>query len=125
MVRVIIRILLTALAIIYLFPLLPGTEFNGNLFSAFIIAAFFCLLLAFLEVLSTLFAGSLTLSSLGNAILVIIPVRILFFWVLPTLSLLLIVHSFPGLITMHNPIYAAVASLTLLAIALLTWDKST
>ncbi len=123
MLKLITRILLKSLAIMYVFPLLPGIKFHGNLYSAGGLAVFFSLLLSFLELLSTLFASALTISTFGVALVFIIPIRILFFWVLPTAALLIIAHWFPSLMTIHNWFGAGIAALLLLATNRLTQDR--
>lgn len=122
--RFIARILLKALAIMCLFPLLKGLTFHGNFFSACGLAIFFSLLLSFLEMIASVIGGTLTLSTLGIALLVIIPARIIFFWVLPTLTLLLIGKILPNLLTIKNFYAAAIAALILLTISLITREKN-
>ena len=123
MLRLIVRIFLKSLAIMYVFPLLKGLAFHGNFYWASALAVFFSLLLSFMELLAAFFAAGLTVSTFGIALLLIIPIRILFFWVLPTVSLLLIAHCFPDVLTVTNWFSAALGALILLVIGLITRDR--
>lgn len=120
MLRLILRICLKALAIMYLFPHMKGIQFHGDFATALGLAVFFSLLLSFAEFLAAFASGVLTISTLGLALLVIIPARILFFWLLPTVSLVLISDWFPHLLSLHNWLSAALGGLVLLTIGLVT-----
>ncbi len=121
--KLIIRILLKALAIMYLFPWMKGTEFHGNFAAALALAVFFSLLLSFAEFLAGFAARVLTISTLGLALLVIIPARILCFWLLPTISLVLISNWFPHMLIIHSWLSAAMGGLVLLTIGLITRSR--
>src|SRR4029077_19352235 len=98
MLKLIIRILLQALVIVYILPMLGGMKFHGNFYAACGVAVFFFVLLAFFKMIAVFISAIWTISTFGLALLILIPVRILFFWVLPTVSLILISFFFPNIL---------------------------
>ncbi len=122
MLKLIIRILLQTLVILYIFPLLGGISFHGNFYVACALAIFFCVLLASIEMIATFVCAIWTISTFGLALLILIPLRILFFWFLPTASLILMSFLLPSILTISNWFSAAAVALMFLMIGLVTRD---
>jgi hypothetical protein len=83
----------------------------------------FSILLALLEVLAAFLSTIWTLSTFGLALLVLIPMRLFCFWVLPTVSLLVMAHFFSKVLSFGNWFSAAIAAIILLIIGWLTRDR--
>ncbi len=122
MIKFIIRILLSALAIMYVLPVLRGVQFHGDFLIACGLGIFFSILLALVEVVAAFLSTIWTLSTFGLALLFLIPMRLFCFWVLPTVSLLLMAHFLPKVLSISNWFSAGIAAVILLIIGLITRD---
>lgn len=120
MLRFFIRIALKALTFVYVLPLIPGIKFHGHFLSALILAVGFSSILWAVEALSVTLATLWTISTLGLALLFVIPLWLLGFWILPALALLLISDLMPNTLTITGWLPAILGGLVMLVIGMIT-----
>lgn len=65
-------------------------------------------------------AAYLTIATLGIALLVLIPVWILGFWIMPAVALSLVADFMPQYLSVHGTVSAALGGLFMLVVAMLT-----
>src|SRR5271170_4039408 len=95
MLRFILKLVFTALVFIYVLPMIPGIVFHGNFVAALILAFFFGIMLWLVDLLAMTISAMLTVGSLGLALLILIPLWIFGFWLLPAVALKLLADFFP------------------------------
>jgi hypothetical protein len=66
------------------------------------LAFFFGIILWVVDILAVAISAMLTISSLGLALLVLIPLWIVGFWLLPVVALKLLAHFFPTYLTISG-----------------------
>lgn len=120
MFRVVLRLLLTALAFCFLLPLIPGIDFHGDFGAALIIAVLFAVMSFFVDLAAVLLSAVLTISSLGMALLWIIPLWVLGFWLLPAVALMAVSDFLPGYLTVNGWMAAIGGGLVMLLVGAIT-----
>jgi uncharacterized membrane protein YvlD (DUF360 family) len=118
--RLLIRIVLKALAFMFLLPLIPGISIHGNFLVAACLAIFFSLMTWLVEIIAMALAAYLTISTLGLALLVLIPMWILGFWLLPAVALKLVGDFMPHYLMVAGWVPAIFGGLVLLVIGMIT-----
>lgn len=118
--RLLVRLLLSALAFTSILPMIHGISFHGSFWAGVILSAVFAVMLWVVELICTAMATILTVGSLGLALLWIIPLWIVGFWLLPAFALLLTSDFLPQYLTVSGFFPAALAGLVLLFVGLLT-----
>jgi uncharacterized membrane protein YvlD (DUF360 family) len=118
----IFRILLSALAFMYILPLIAGIEFHGGFLTAIGMAILFGVMFWLIDALAVAISAVLAITSLGTALLWLIPFWILFFWLIPAAALMAVSSIAPSAIFIANTTAAALGGLVLLAISLVTSD---
>jgi uncharacterized membrane protein YvlD (DUF360 family) len=118
--RLIIRVLLSALAFTTVLPMIHGFSFHGSFLIALAISVMFGIMLWAVETLTIAIAALWTIGSLGIALLWLIPMWILGFWLLPVLALILTADVVPQNLAISGFQPAALAGVVLLFICLLT-----
>ncbi|MCC7531583.1 MAG: phage holin family protein [Candidatus Melainabacteria bacterium] len=124
MLKFLLKTVATALAFIYILPALPGIEFKGGFIDAAILAIVFACLLWVVEALAMMIATVWTISTLGLALLILIPLWILGFWVFPALALELVAFVAPDHLTVHGFLPPILGGLTMMIISMLTGGLS-
>lgn len=128
MLRLIVRIFLSALAFIYVLPMIQGISFHGNFMAAVGISIIFAVMLTVVELLALAISAVLTVSTLGLALLWLIPLWILGFWVLPAVALMLVADFMPTYLTVSGWIPAILAGLVMMSVGMATskevWQES-
>lgn len=114
------RILLSALAFAYVLPLIHGIHFHGGMLAAVGMALFFGLMLWVVDVLAIALSAILAVSTLGTALIWLIPVWIVGFWILPAVALRLVSDFMPGYLQVSGWIPAILGSLVLMLIGMVT-----
>jgi uncharacterized membrane protein YvlD (DUF360 family) len=114
--RILIRILLIAVAFYFIFPMIPGIDVHGGFTHVFIAAALFGLFGWLVEVIAIAVTAVLTVTTLGMALLVLVPLWLLGFWLLPALTLKLMADFMPQTLTIHGWIPAIEGGLLMLLI---------
>jgi len=120
MFKFLLKVLLSGLAFCFIFPHINGIEFRGGFGTACFLAICFSLLLKIIELAVTLVGTIMTVASLGLALLVIIPLWICCFWLLPAAALWAVAGIFPDSLVIDGWWPAAQAGLVLLVVSLIT-----
>ncbi|MCC6979295.1 MAG: phage holin family protein [Candidatus Melainabacteria bacterium] len=120
MLKFLLKTVAGALAFIYILPLIPGIEFKGGFTDAAILAIVFACLLWVVEAAAILLTAVWTISTLGLALLLLIPLWILGFWVLPALALELVAFVAPEHLSIHGFLPPILGGLTMTVISMLT-----
>ncbi len=118
----IFRILLSALAFMYVLPLISGIEFNGGFLTAVGMAILFGVMFWLVDLLAVTISAVLAIGTLGVALLWLIPFWILFFWLIPVAALIAVSSIAPSALFIANSTAAVLGGLVLLAISLTTSD---
>ncbi len=121
--RILIRLGLMAAAFAFVLPQIHGISFHGNLAIALVLSLLFGLVLWLVEITVMALSAVLTVTSLGLALLWIIPAWILGFWVLPAVAMMITADFVPQYLTVSGFVPAALAGLVMLAISFLTKDE--
>jgi len=118
--RILIRLGLMALAFAFVLPQIQGISFHGNFASALVLSLLFGLVLWLVEISVVALSAVLTVTSLGLALLWLIPAWILGFWLLPAFAMMLTADFVPQYLTVNGFVPAALAGLVMLAISFFT-----
>jgi len=118
--RFLIRILLSALAFIYILPMIGGIQFHGGLVAAIGMALFFGIVVWLVDVVAIALSAVITVGTLGLALLWLIPLWLLGFWILPAVALRLLSDFMPSYLSVTGWIPAILGSLVLMLIGLVT-----
>lgn len=118
--RLLLRLLLSAIAFTSVLPMIRGISFHGNFATALMISFVFALMLWAVETLTMGIAAVWTLGTLGLALLWLIPAWILGFWLLPAIALILTADVMPQSLSVDGFCSAALAGVVMLFIALIT-----
>lgn len=128
MMRIIIRTLLCALAFTSVLPHIAGVDFHGNFLAAVLVSIAFSILLGLVELVVAALSAVWTISTLGIALLWLIPLWIFGFWILPALTLELLASFMPSTLAIHSWGGAVMSGLVMLGVFLLTsetlWGKN-
>jgi len=119
-VRFALKILLTAVVFTSVLPLIPGISFHGNFFAAFILAFMFGIFLWLVDLIAMTISAMLTIGSLGLALLILVPLWVFGFWLLPAVALKLSADFFPNYLTISGWLPAILGGLVMLFIGVLT-----
>ena len=123
--RFIFKLIITALIFALVLPMIPGIDFHGNFLAAILLAFAFGIFLWLVDLLAVTISAMLTITSLGLALLVLIPLWIFGFWLLPAVALRWLADFFPGYLTIAGWQPAILGGLLMLLVGLLTssFDK--
>lgn len=124
MVRATIRFLICAAVFAFILPLIPGIDFHGNFAVAILAALVFSIVGWLVDVAAVLISGVITVTTLGFALLWLIPLWILGFWLLPAVTLKIMADLMPTYLTVKGWIPAIEGGLVLLVIGALTGERS-
>jgi uncharacterized membrane protein YvlD (DUF360 family) len=104
MLRLALRFILTGALFCFVFPsLVPGIHFHGHFWPEGVVyAAVFAVTAWVVDVLLWLLIVFLALATFGIGLLLILPLRLLFFWLIPAIQLEVFAHWFPGHITIDS-----------------------
>ncbi len=103
MIRLIVRVLLTAVLFRYVFPKIAnGVHVSGGLANCIIYAAVFSLLAYVFVLLLRLTVNTFSVITDGMSHLISAPVLILGFWLIPALQLEVFAHFFPQQISVAS-----------------------
>lgn len=120
MIRFLVRTALTGLAFMYLLPMIPGIDFHGN-FGIAVVAALILGIVGWLvDMLAVVLAAVWTISTLGLALLILIPLWVLGFWLLPAVTLHVVADMMPTHLTVNGWLPAIEGGLVLLVVGVAT-----
>ncbi|MFN8552225.1 MAG: phage holin family protein [Candidatus Obscuribacterales bacterium] len=115
-----VRLALKALAFVFLLPMLGGIDFHGNFVAAICLAIVFSLMLWGVEVGAMALSAYLTVTTFGLALLVLIPMWLLGFWLLPAFALRLVSDLLPQYLTVAGWGPAILGGLLMMVVSLVT-----
>ena len=121
--RFILRLVLLATAIDYILPMLDGISIHGNFIQAIGAGLFFSLLVWLVEWLAITVSALLAISTFGLAILFLIPVWLVGFWLLPAVCLKLLAGLIPHFLTINGWLPAIWGGLVMLVIGIVTGER--
>jgi uncharacterized membrane protein YvlD (DUF360 family) len=120
MFKLIIRIVVQALTIAFFLPQIPGIHMHGGFGTAVVLAVFFSVMLWAVEALAAALAAVWTITTLGLALLLIIPLWILGFWIFPAVALKVVSDFMPEALSVTGWVPAVIGGLVLLIVGMLT-----
>lgn len=121
--RQLIRLLLITLAFYFIFPHIEGIQVHGGFLHLFVAAIFFSLLGWLVEIIAIAVSAIVTVGTLGLALLIIAPLWLVGFWIIPAVVLKLLAEFMPSYLTIHGWMAAILGGLVMLVIGVLTGGK--
>lgn len=118
--RLIARIVLSAIAFTSILPLINGIDFRGNFGAALILAIVFGLMLWIVDIIAVALSAVAAVSTLGAALLFLIPLWIFGFWLLPAVALKVVSDIMPNYLHIQGWMPAILGGLVMLGISMLT-----
>lgn len=119
-----LRLILMACAFYFIFPMIPGIEFHGSFWHALGAGVLFSFLGWLVELIAIMLSAVLTISTLGMALLLLIPAWLLGFWLLPALVLRYVANIMPHDLTFSGWLPAIWGGLIMLVIGIATGGKA-
>lgn len=120
MLRLVVRLVLTALAFTTILPHIGGISFHGTFFQALMMAILFSLILWFVDIIAVALSAAAAIGTLGLALLWLIPFWILGFWLLPAVALKVVSDLMPSYLTIAGWMPAVLGGLVMLIIGMVT-----
>lgn len=120
MMKLLLKLALTSLAFMFVLPMIPGIAFHGGFGTAFLLSLLFGVMLWIVDLIAVVLSMIFTVSSLGLALLWLIPLWILGCWLLPAFALKLLSDVTPSHLTIHGFLPALWAGLVMLLIGIVT-----
>lgn len=118
----IFRLLLTACAFDFLLPLIPGIKFHGNFLHAITAGVVFSIMAWLVEVIGFSISTLLTITTFGIALIFLIPVWLIGFWIVPAIVLKLTAEFVPQYLTISGWTPALWGGLLMLFVGAVTSD---
>ena len=118
--RFVLKLIVTAAVFALVLPMIPGIDFHGNFMAAILLAFFFGIMLWLVDLLAVSISAMLTVGSLGIALLFLIPLWILGFWLLPAVALKWLADFFPSYLTIASWGAAILGGLLMLFVGIVT-----
>lgn len=116
----VIRLVLLALAFQFVLPMIGGIEVHGGFVTSIGLALLFSILGVVVSWAAALLTAVLAIGTLGLALIVLIPLWILGFWLLPAYVLLLTSSIMPAYLTVSGWTPAIMGGLITLVIGMVT-----
>jgi uncharacterized membrane protein YvlD (DUF360 family) len=124
MTKFIVRILLTAVTFAFILPMIPGIDFHGNFGIAIVAALVFGIIGSLVDLLAKTLTALFTITTLGLGLLILIPLWVLGFWILPAISLHVLADFMPQHVRVEGWMPAIEGGLVLLVVGAITSFKS-
>jgi hypothetical protein len=118
--RFLVRVLLMACAFYFLLPVIGGISFHGTFLQALGVGLLFGLLAWVLEVVAIAVSAMLAISTFGVALLILIPLWVVGYWLFPALVLKLLADLLPAYLTVSGWGPAILGGLVLLVVGVIT-----
>lgn len=115
-----VRVLLLSLAFHFILPLIQGIEVGGGYTVSLGLALLFTVLGYAVTWIATTITALLTLGTFGMALLVLIPVWLLGFWIIPASALMLTAELMPAYLSISGWMPAIWGGLITLIIGIAT-----
>ncbi len=123
MTRYLIRLALITGAFYFIFPMIPGMHFHGNFIHTLLAGVLFVFLGWVVESIAIALTALLAIGTLGVALIVLIPLWILGFWLLPALVLKFVADLMPATLSFTGWEPAIWGGLIMLLIGIVTSGK--
>lgn len=120
MTHYIIRLILIASAIYFIFPMIPGIQFHGNFLHALGAGVLFAFLGWIVESIAIAITAILTIGTFGSALIILLPAWLLGFWLLPALVLISVAGILPSILSFTSWEPAILGGLIMLCIGIAT-----
>jgi uncharacterized membrane protein YvlD (DUF360 family) len=120
MMKLLWRVLVSALAIFFVLPMINGIQFHGNFAHAIALGAFFALMMWVVAKAATWATAVLGVVTFGLALVVLIPMWIFGWWLLPAFALQLVAYVMPDYLSVSGFGPAVFGGLVMLAVSFLT-----
>lgn len=121
--RQLFRVLLIALAFYFVFPKIPGMHVHGGFVHLLVAAFVFALLGWLVETIAIACSTIVTIGTLGLALVIVIPLWMFGFWLIPAIVLKLLATLMPSYLTMSGWNPAILGGLVMLLIGIVTGGK--
>jgi hypothetical protein len=118
--RYFLRLVLIAGAFYFIFPMIPGVHFHGSFVHALIAGAVFAFIGWIVEIGAIAVSAIMTITTLGLALLVLIPAWLFGFWLLPAIALRLAADFMPSTMSFAGWVPAIEGGLIMLVIGIFT-----
>lgn len=118
--RLLVRIVVTALAFVWILPLIDGIQFRGSFFEALFLAVLFGVMVWLVDAIAIALSAITTISTFGAALLWLIPLWVLGFWLLPAVALKMVSDIMPHTLVIHGWFPSILGGLVLMFIGLIT-----
>jgi uncharacterized membrane protein YvlD (DUF360 family) len=118
--RQIVRLVLIALALYFVFPKIDGIQVHGTFVHILIAAVAFAFLGWLVETIAITISTFLAIGTLGLALLILVPLWIFGFWLLPAYVLRLLADLMPTYLTISGWVPAILGGLVMLLIGVIT-----
>lgn len=119
-----LKLVLSALAFAFILPLIPGIHFHGGVVMALALSIFFGIMLWVVDLIAIALSALLTVSTLGLALLILLPLWFLGYWILPAIALKLLSDLMPQTLTVAGWFPAILGGLVMMAIGMITSNFS-
>ena len=120
MIRFIARILLTAATFHFILPLIPGIDFHGNFGIAVVAALVFGFIGWLVDLIAVALTAFFTIGTLGLGLLILVPLWLFGFWLLPAVTLKVVADIMPTQLAVGGWIPAIEGGLVLLLVGAIT-----
>jgi uncharacterized membrane protein YvlD (DUF360 family) len=120
----VLRLLLTSAAFYFVFPVIPGVQFHGNLVHALLAGALFSFFGWIVEFLAITLSAVLAVSTLGMALIILTPAWLFGFWLLPAVVLRMVADLMPSTLQFSGWIPAIEGGLLMLVIGIVTGSNT-
>jgi uncharacterized membrane protein YvlD (DUF360 family) len=118
--NLLVRLLIKALAFVFLLPMVPGIHMHGGFMVAVGLAIFFSVMQWVVELVAMALSAYLAISTLGMALLLLIPMWLLGFWLLPAMALKLVADFMPEYLAVSGWMPAVLGGLILFVVGMIT-----
>jgi len=119
-IRLSVRLLLIALALYFVFPKIEGIQIHGTFLHILVAAVAFSFLGWLVELIAITISAFAAIGTLGLALLILVPLWIFGFWLLPAFVLKLLADLMPTYLTISGWMPAILGGLVMLVIGVLT-----
>jgi uncharacterized membrane protein YvlD (DUF360 family) len=116
MIKFIVRLVLMALVFEFVLPNIPGISFHGQFMTALWMSLGFGIASFLVDAFAVFLAAVLSISTFGLALLILIPLWAIGFWILPAVALKLLADFMPGNLAIHDWVAAALGGLVMLVV---------
>jgi hypothetical protein len=120
MIRLLIRILVLAFAFYFVLPMIGGINFHGNFMHAIGAGILFGIMSWILEMIAIAVSAMLAISTWGLALLVLVPLWLVGYWLFPAFVLKVVADMMPSILTIHGWGPAILGGLIMLVVGIFT-----